>query len=60
MANLCDMHSLVPVGLFMYLSMNDFFTWMFICCCNLMMFYDWSESVMSVLGTTEHSSCNCI
>ena len=37
------------------------FTWMFICCCcNLMMFYDWSECTMSVLGTTKHSSCNCI
>ena len=26
----------------------------------LMMFYDWSECVMSVPGTTKHSSCNCI
>ena len=34
---------------------------MFICCrCNLMMFYDWSECAVSVLGTTKHSSCNCI
>ena len=33
------------------------FTWMFVCCCcNLMMFYDWCECVMSVLGTTKHSS----
>ena len=24
MAVLCDMHSLMPVGLFMYLSMNGF------------------------------------
>ena len=30
------------------------------CCCNLMMFYDWSECVMSVLGTTKHSLCDCI
>ena len=27
--------------------------------CNLK-FYDWSEYVMSVLGSTKHSSCNCI
>ena len=25
-----------------------------------LIFYDWSECVMSVLGTTKHSSCNCI
>ena len=25
------------------------------CCCNLKMFHDWRECVMSVLGTTEHS-----
>ena len=25
-----------------------------------MMLYDWSERVTSVLGTTKHSSCNCI
>ena len=25
------------------------------CCCNLMIFYDWRECVMSVLGTTNHS-----
>ena len=43
MAILCDMHSLMPVGFFMFLSMNDLFTRMFICC--------WSECVMSVLGT---------
>ena len=24
------------------------------CCCNLMMFYDWRDCVMSVLGTTKH------
>ena len=24
MAILCDMHSLIPVGIFMFLSMNDF------------------------------------
>ena len=27
-----------------------------LCCCNLMMFYYWCEWVMSVLGTTKHSS----
>ena len=59
MAILCDLHSLIPVGFFMFLSLNDF-TWMFICCyCNLIMFYDWSECVMNVLGTTKYSSCNC-
>ena len=58
MAVLCDMHSL---GFFMFLSMNDIsFTRMLICCCCNLMFYDWSECVMSVLGTTKHSSCNCI
>ena len=45
----------------MFLSMNDILPGcLFICCCNLM-FYDWSECVMSVLGTTIHSSCSqCI
>ena len=34
---------------------------MFMCCCCNLMFYDWSEWVMSVLGTTKHSPCNqCI
>ena len=33
------------------------FTWMFVCCCcNLMMFYDWCECVMNVLGTKKYSS----
>ena len=48
----CDMHSLMSVGFLMYLFVNDF-TWMSVCCCNLMMFYDWCECVMSVLGTTK-------
>ena len=25
------------------------------CCCDLMMFYDWCECVMSVFGTIKHS-----
>ena len=33
---------------------------MFICCCCNLTFYDRSECVMSVPGTTKHSSCNCI
>ena len=46
-------------GIFHVLICEWLFTWMFICyCCNLVMFYDWSECVMSVLGTTKHSSCN--
>ena len=37
------------------------FTWMFVCCrCSLMMFYDWCECVMSVLGTTKHSSATVL
>ena len=36
------------------------FNWMFVCCCcDLMMFYDWCECVMNVLGTTKHSLRNC-
>ena len=31
--------------------MTAFFTWMFVC--NLVMFYDWSECVMNVHGTTK-------
>ena len=32
--------------------MNDFFSrGVFNCCCNLMMFYDWRECVMSVLAS---------
>ena len=52
----CATHSSMLVGFFMYLIMNDFYeTWMFVCCCcNLMTFYDLSECVMNVLGTTEH------
>ena len=38
----------------MFFFMNDVLPGWFYCC-NLMMFYDWSECVMSVLGTTEHS-----
>ena len=60
-AVLRDMHSLMPVGFFMFLSMNDFLPGCLfaVVSCNLM-FYDWSECVMSALGTTEHSLCNCI
>ena len=52
---LCDTHSLMSAGFLMYLFMNDFFTWMFDvrCCCNLMMFYEWRECVMNVLGTIQ-------
>ena len=55
---LCYMHSLMPVvnWIFHVFIYELLFTWMFVCCCcNLMMFYDWSECVMSVLGTTKHS-----
>ena len=31
------------------------FTWMSVCCCCNLIFYDRSECVMSVLGTTKHS-----
>ena len=43
------------VGVLIYLFINCF-TQMFdvCCCCNLMMFYDWSGCAMSVLGTTKH------
>ena len=51
----CEKHSLMPAGFFTYLFMNDSLPRRFVCCCNLMMFYDWSECVMSVLGTTTHS-----
>ena len=40
-------------GIFHVFIYEWLFTRMFICCCNLM-FYDWSECVMSVLGTTKH------
>ena len=37
------------------------FTWMFLCCCcNLMMFYDWCERVMSVLGTAKNPSATVL
>ena len=60
MAISCDMHSLMPVGFFM-LSMNDVLPGCLFAVVVIKMFYDWSECVISVLGTTEHSSCNhCI
>ena len=37
-----------------------FYLDLFVCCCNLNLFYDCSECVMSVLGTTKHSQCSCI
>ena len=58
---LCDTCSLMPVGIFMFLSMNDFLPgFLYTVVVILMIFYDWSECVMSVLGTTKHSLCNCI
>ena len=43
-------------GIFHVFIYEWLFTRMFIyCCCNLM-FYDWNECVMSVLGTTKHFS----
>ena len=58
---LCDMHSLMTAEFLKYLLMNDSLPGCFVCrCCNLMMFYDRHECVMSVLGTTKHSWCNCI
>ena len=36
----------------MFLSVNDLLP----TCCNLMMFHDWSECVMSALGTAKYSS----
>ena len=53
---LCDMHSLMSMGFLMYLFMNNFLPeYLFAFVCNLMMFYDWRECVMRVLGTTKHS-----
>ena len=48
-AILCDMHSLMPVGFFMFLSMNDFLPGCLfaVVSCNLM-FYDWSECVVKL------------
>ena len=58
---LCDMHSLMSVGFLMYLFMNDFLPHCYLfAVCNLIMFYDCRECVMSVLGTTKHSQCSCI
>ena len=37
------------------------YTWTFVCCCcNSVMFYDWCECVVSVLGTTKHSSATVL
>ena len=41
-------------GFLMYLFIKDFLP-DFCCCCKLMMFYNWRECMMSVLGTTKHS-----
>ena len=60
-AILCDMHSLMPVDTTFHVFIYEWlFTIMFVCCCCNLMFYDWSEYVMSVFGTTKHSSCNCV
>ena len=59
MAILCDMHSLMPVGFFMFLSMNDFLPGCLFAV--VVMSCGWSDCVMNVLGTTKHSLCNlCI
>ena len=49
------MHSLMLVaGFFMDLSMNDFFFYFFFYLdVYLLLFYDWGECVLSVLGTTK-------
>ena len=61
MAILCDMHSLMPVGFLMFLSMNEFLPGCLFAVVVIKKNYDWSECVMSVLGTTKHSLCNqCI
>ena len=40
----------------MHLFMNDDLAGLFdVRCCDLMMFYDWRECVMGVLGTRKHS-----
>ena len=46
---------LMLVGFLMYLFTNDFSTQCLVLFCNLMMFYDCHQCVMSVLGTTKHS-----
>ena len=59
MAILRDMHSLMPGGFFMFLPMNDFLPGCLFAVVVIKLNYDWSECVtMSVLGTTQHSSCN--
>ena len=51
---LCDMHSLMSVGFLLYLFMNDFLPeCLFAVVVILLMFYDWRECVMSVLGITK-------
>ena len=48
------MHSLMLVaGFFMDLSMNDFFSFLFYLDVYLLLFYDWGDCVLSVLGTTK-------
>ena len=60
------MHTLMPVGFSYFLSMNDFlpgclFVLVVIKCFMIGVNVNWSECVISVLGTTKHSSCNqCI
>ena len=57
----CGMHRLMSVGLLVYLLIIRFYLDLCVCCCcNLNLFYDCSESVVSVLGTTKHSQCSCI
>ena len=60
MAILCDMHSLKPVGFFMFLSMNDFLPGCLFAVVVIKGFMI-GVNVRSVLDTTKHSSCNqCI
>ena len=60
MAILCDMHCSMPEGSVMFLSMNDFLRGCLFAVVVIEWFYDWSVCVMSVPGTTKHSSCTCI
>ena len=70
MAILCDMHSLMPVEFSHVVIYECPFTRMFfvvvVCLFSFAVvvikcFMNWSECVMSVLGTTKHSLCNqCI
>ena len=56
----CLGFSHVVISEWLFTKMFQFFC-LFICCCCNYMFYDWSECVMSVLGTTKPSLCNqCI